>query len=397
MFSSRPHAFFILALFVPCLWIGYLYNVDLIVLFDTTHLLTAQQWERIYSAAGENGSIGRYFYGPFSLILFGLFGFLPYAAVKAIWLIAQSIGYFLFWWLIGELYPWTRERRYFWFWSLFWFLAVNPLHNNFQSNNIQLYLVVALLGAEWLSRSPHRRASWIAGLLIAAAGAVKVFPYLLFGFYWLAKPRLRPALLTGLLVTLGLPFLVFGPERGLFLYRAFLANVATYGQDNSFIRVEDICCLPSLLARHLYYRWGVAETVSGPYIKLFIVALAGIFLIYVWRKAARFNQRPAGYEAVWPFAFTLLAFLNPSTRPHYYVFYLPALAYLLQRWIEQGASVIYKLMVIGSVILIAASQEGVTGKALNNLLEAWSVPTYGMALLCALALQQMLAANRTGD
>lgn len=387
---TRLELALILVLFVPCLWIGILYNVDFIVLYDTMKLLVQGEWTRIYSGLGENGSIGRYFYGPFSLVLYGPLGFLNYHVAKGIWLFFQSVSYFLFWWLLGRLFPVFTNAKAFWVWMLVWVLAVNPLHNNFQSNNIQIFLAVMLIGAEYLSRSEKSRDHLIAGFLITTAGAIKIFPFFIFGFYWLARPKLRKGLLISLIVTTISPFLVFGPATGTLLYKAFLKNLTSYGNENSFIKIDDINCLPSLIARTLH-SFGVSEAAADPVIKLAIIGISGLFLFYVFLRRLRLGDPRYNdyYDSLWTMALTLMAFLNPSTRPHYYIFYVPALAWLAKRIFEGKIGKAETALTAASVVLIALTQEGVVGKSWNNWLEAHSIPTYGMLLLCLLTARQM--------
>jgi len=389
---TRTQSFLILVLFATCLGIGIQYNVDLIVLYDTVRLVVQGQWEKIYSGPGENGSIGRYFYGPFSLLLFSPLGWLSYYGAKAVWLLFQSISYFLFWWLLGEFFP-LRARKAFLLWLLVFIFAINPLHNNFQSNNIQLFLAVMLLGAEWLSRREGKWDGLAAGLLISVAAAVKIFPFFIFAFYWLWRPKLRKGLATGLVVTLVSPYVAFGPTKATLLYQTFLKNLTSYGQDNSFITVDDICCLPSLIARAFHY-FGGTETEADPFIKLAILGISGAFLGFVWlgKKQSKGKEQN---DILWTLAFALMAFLNPSTRPHYYIFYVPALAWLAKRWSDDKAGSWEKFSVLASVGLIALTQEGVTGKGINNLLEAWSIPTYGMLILCLIMTRQLVYLNRT--
>lgn len=388
MFSSWK-LLWILLLFIPCLWMGIRYDVDFIVLYDTARLVVNQELSRIYSNLGVNGSIGRYFYGPFSLVVIFPFGLVSYGVAKGIWLALQTLAYFYFWRRLGKIFPWMDEKAITIPWVLVWLVAINPLHNNFQSNNIQLFLAVMIMAAEQVPGEKYDFKRLIVGLPIAIGAAIKIFPFFLFAFYWLTHDRkVKTELLLALAITIIAPFLVFGWSDGVFLHQAFFTNLTSYGNENSLLTVEDICCLPSLVARWLNaLPVPISEKGSGLVIKLLIVGISAVFLGFTWLKRKRLRESRDAYLSMWTLALALMAFLNPSSRPHYYIFYVPAFAYLGKQWRENLLSKGQKAWLIASVILIAFSQEGVTGKAWNDWLEIRSIPTYGMLILCVLSTQ----------
>ena len=106
------------------------------------------------------------------------------------------------------------------------------------------------------------------------------------------------------------------------------------------------------------------------------------FFAYAWKKRAT-AASDANYSLhLWALASALMVFLNPSTRPHYFIFYVPAFCSLLQILALATEKAYLLLLLSVSTLLIAFTAEGVVGKQLNDKLEMWSVPTVGMLLLC---------------
>jgi hypothetical protein len=380
---KKTHKLFLLfALLVPCWVIAARYDIDLVVLHFTTGLVRDHNYAAVYA---QNGSLGRYFYGPFSLILFNPFAYLPYVVVKWIWIVFQTISFVLFWRFLVRLYPFLDTPTARWSWVLVFIVAINPIHNNFQSNNIQLMLAAVLLGAELLTRVRAPLPQAAGGVLVMIAAGVKVFPIFIATFYLLGKSRpVRYGIYLGTVLVLGLPFLYFGKADALLLYQGFFRNLTTYNTENSLAKVPDILCLPSLLTR-----WFSVETfypeIGPKVIKGVIVALSFLFFFFAWKKQKALPPAEASRESIhlWALAMALMALFNPSTRPHYFIFYVPAFCSLLEmakvqvmtRWFLVGS-------VISATLLIAFTAEGVVGKTINDQLEAWSVPTVGMIILC---------------
>ena len=80
-------------------------------------------------------------------------------------------------------------------------------------------------------------------------------------------------------------------------------------------------------------------------------------------------------------AWALSVFLNPSSRPHYFIFYIPAFCSILEVIYSHSRTWVLTLGLIISTLMIAFTAEGVVGKHWNEILEAASIPTYGMLLL----------------
>jgi alpha-1,2-mannosyltransferase len=359
----------LVALLIPCWVIGIKYEIDLVVLHATAQFIN-HDYTRVYA---QNGNLGRYFYGPFSLVLIKPLGYFSFSVIKYFWLCLQTVCYFLFWKILQDLYPFLKENKYIWGWLLVWIVAINPIHNNFQSNNIQLMLATLLLAAEQLTRSSSATKQAMGGLLVTFAAGIKVFPAFLVIYYFLAKNwTCRRGILVGLVVVLAAPFLCFGGDQALFLYKGFYSNLTTYSVENGLTQVRDILCLPSLLAR-----FGVTDKIS----KAIILGLSALFYLWVLKARPLFNnQRTQGHFLA--MAWSLSVFLNPSTRPHYFIFYVPAFCSIVEIFYAYPISKIWKFALALSTLMIAFTAQGVTGRKLNEVLEFSNVPTYGMLLLC---------------
>ena len=370
---NKTKNFLLFALLIPCWIIASHYNVDLVNLYAAAQY-THSDLTRIYA---QNGNLGRYFYGPFSLILIKPLALYPFEVVKWFWILLQTISYGVFWVFLYRLYPFLKDNKIFWGWLLIWIVAINPIHNNYQSNNIQLMLAALVVVAEVWSRTTSKTKQFLAGALVVLAAMIKVFPLFLVGYYFFFKPaQVRKGLLLSSAVMMAAPLLFFGNTAGMQLYKDFFLNLGTYSVENNFLKVPDILCLPSLLAR-----FGIAPNL----IQMSVVLISIIFFIWVGLRQKDLVQPRLNlhYTAL---AWALCVFLNPSSRPHYFIFYLPAFCSLMEIVYRRTKSAELVIGAIVSTFLIAFTAEGITGKRLNDTFEFKSVPTYGMIILCLILI-----------
>lgn len=363
--------FLLVALLIPCWVIGVQYDIDLVVLHATAQFINSD-YTRVYA---QNGNLGRYFYGPFSLVLIKPLGVLPYVVLKYVWLCLQTVCYFVFWKLLSELYPFLKDRAYFWGWFLVWVISINPIHNNYQSNNIQLMLAALLVLGEWLTRAPSKKKQWLGGMLVTFAAGIKVFPIFLVVFYFIAKNnQTRKGIILGALIVLASPFVFLGLNKAAFLYEGFFLNLTTYTAENSLTATNDILCLPSLMAR-----LGFPSRANHAV----VLVISALFFLWVF-IAQRHQQNTRSELHYLAMAWALSVLLNPSTRPHYFIFYVPAFCSIYELLVNRHNSQLHKIALAIATLLIAFTAEGVVGRNLNEFLEASSVPTLGMIILCVL-------------
>ncbi|MBI1860836.1 MAG: DUF2029 domain-containing protein [Deltaproteobacteria bacterium] len=365
-------------LLIPCWVIGVLYEVDILTAYDVISRIPTDLGG-IYGSP-IRGLLGRYFYPPFTLVFFSPLSGLSFPVFKYVWLALQTLSYGVVWWCLVKLFPqlFRNTARVFWV----WIIAINPLHNNFQSNNIQIWLGALLLLAELLSRRPDFWGPFLAGLLVALTTHIKVYPLFLVVYYFISAGKvMRVGLLSGLVGFALLPLLFFGPNKGADLYRSFFLNLTTYSAENSPIQVSDILCLPSLIARLL--DGSPLALFAGAFTKVITVVASATFFLWCFRTRLRRDQ--------WVLAWLLMALLNPSTRVHYFVFLIPAFAYWAERVSFQRPLdlTLYAL----SILLVAFTMEGVVGKALNNRLEYWNLPTWGIVILAIGVVTNLMRAS----
>lgn len=366
---SRWKLFFLFALLVPCWVIAERYDIDLVNLHVVAEYLHTDV-TRVYA---QNGNYGRYFYGPFSLVLIKPLGLFSYVTVKWFWILLQTVCYVVFWLYLYRLYPFLKSAK--WAWLLVFIVSINPIHNNYQSNNIQLMLAAVILIAEALTYSSSSRALFLAGVLVSLTASIKMFPLFLVVYYFLVKPNAtRIGVVAGMLFAQALPFLYFGWNDGLLFYRDFISNLTTYDKQNSLTGVNDILCLPSLVARWF-------PEMSGWLSKVLILVVSAAFYLWAWLKRDRKDLA----IHFWALANALMVFLNPSTRPHYFIFYVPAFCSMVVFGMRKHKDAPTAQWLTGvACLLIAFTAEGVVGKNWNEYLESRSYPTLGMLLLCGI-------------
>jgi hypothetical protein len=352
------------ALLVASWVISLKYNVDLKVLHAVASWLSTDL-TRVY---GENGSSGRFFYGPVTLLFIVPFAELTYFQTQIYWGIIQTCAFLILFWGVSRSYP-ELWRGPFARWLLFFLFAINPIHNNFQSGNIQLILLSTLWVAEEWGNKGTKGLRCIAGIMAAVLMAIKIFPVFLIPYYLITKDRrFFLGLFLGGFLSVILPFVFFGYAGGELLFREFWNNLFSYQRDNSLLHTPDILCLPSLLSR---------LHVSDILIKGILLAVAAGFYLWLWLKK-RAGTCSAQYREEWALALLFMTLLNPSTRVHYFVFYLPAFASLVE------TSLVLSALVFA---LIGLTMEGVVGKRWNDFLEYQNFPTWG-AILLGLALMK---------
>lgn len=372
MTTIRAQYFLLFVLLFPCWVIAYHYDIDLVNIYAASGFLHSDL-SRVYA---YNANLGRYFYPPVTLTLIYPFAYVSYPVVKTFWIILQTLSYITFWYGFYKLYPKFKEN--FWMWVVVFIVSINPIHNNYQSNNIQLMLIAILIGAEVLSRKENAsllKGPFAAGLLVALASWIKVFPAFMAVYYVLAKPmKAKMGVIVGFFVGLIVPFFFFGTESGLQLYKDFYNGVSTYGNENTS---PDIMCLPSLVERFFTYVVPASKAVISWTTRILSLGIAGVFFAIVY-----FSKRRGIH--LWAAAMALTAFLNPSTRPHYFIFYVPAFASAIQMvWFEKEVAVsrwAHGVVLTLSVLLVAFTTDAVLGKHLNDRVELLSLPTLGSAL-----------------
>jgi hypothetical protein len=194
----------------------------------------------------------------------------------------------------------------------------------------------------------------------------------------------RQGIVLGILFSLVLPFTYYGPTNGIFLFEEFYGGLTRFHETNDLIEKREILCLPSLLVRLFPDRAG-NFSFALQLQKLITLVLSLVYFFSVWasRQGLLKNSRLAVH--LWALGLGLMTFLNPSTRAHYFIFLIPGfcslieLASKIQQRLWQGFLAIAAFLSMG---LLALTTDAIIGKHWNNEFEMWSIPTYGMILLC---------------
>lgn len=378
--------FLIFATFIPCFIIGLGYDMDLVT-FWVAGKHAFEDVSRVYS---QNWDLGRFFYGPISLVILEPLGHLSYAAFKTLSMAFDSICYVVFWVYLFKLYPVLLRPSCILGWFVVWIVTINPIHHNFQSHNIQLILGALFVFSEYLTRQNRRWSQFFGGLLVALAGGVKLFPFFVAALYLVMKKKtVRIGVLSGVILTFVLPFLYFGISDGAFLFKSFLGSLTRFHDTNNLILKAEILSLPSLLARWFPPALG-QEHLATTIQKILTIAISIGFFTFAWRERKSLLKYPRTDTHVWALSLVTLTFLNPSTRAHYFIFLVPAFCSLVEGYQSELAKIPRYFFGIGALVsmaLIALTTDFVIGKNLNDQFEHWNVPTLGtftLLVLCAL-------------
>lgn len=157
-------------------------------------------------------------YPPFAALMFAPLALFPYAVAKALFTLAMLIS-------LGLLgFGLVRRSRFAIPGEALLFMMVSfPVLALVERGQVDSALVYLVVLAYWVSQ--YRHGSWLAALLIGAAGAFKIFPILALVFYGVRRQwRLVAGTLLWAAGLVLVPYIYFGNEvYGHFLQRTFPA------------------------------------------------------------------------------------------------------------------------------------------------------------------------------
>jgi hypothetical protein len=365
--------FAVFILLIPCVGIGLKPGNDLSVYYRVAQYLIRGDVGRIYP---DSAQLGNFFYGPLSFVFLYPLGFFSFEMAHWFWLGLEIFFYFLFWQSLARLFPelWGKGRWYLW--ALLWCFSIKPIHASFQSYNIQLMIAGILLWAVLGARSQSPSKQFLSGFFVFLTAGLKVFPLLMVVYLFIVgNTRVRAGLIFGFLASVGAPFILFGPAEAIELHRQFALHLLTYTDTYSLSTEVVNLSLPSLITKWAepYFSAGAI----GWFIRIFSAAILLIF--FSWA----FVRRPL--QGIWApaLAFALMALLNVSSRPDYFVFYVPAFAAVLTSWkTSEEAGLFVPVATVVSFALMALISHWTLGP-LNHQLEAIRIPVLGAILLCS--------------
>ncbi len=377
--NKLPLALLILLL-IPCWGIAWKPGGDLGVYYKASQWLQNGLISTLYS---NNAEIGNFFYGPFGLALLKPLSSLSFENANRLWLFLQTLSYSIFWFFLFKLFPelWDSQRR--WLFILTWVVSIKPIHASFQSHNVQLIFAALLILSEWFSNSEKKAHQLLSGILVVLLASIKIYPGFIALYYFLIKrPQVKWGLFLGGLISLVFPALTFGIKSGFSLPVEFIQNALHYHQVYDLSKDVVSLSLPSLLTTWLPSAWiskGAVTLIVGS-VSLFYFCWA-----FTQRKVLNFSENRNAWALLW----TTMAMLNSTTRPDYFIYFVPSFASLPLLIEHSSKKLIYQLGTFISILLIAFITEWTLGsRELTHYLESIRIPVLGIILLC---LMQFLA------
>ena len=353
-------------LLATCWGIGFKPGGDLNVYHQAAQWIASGKTDHIYR---DNAQIGNFFYGPIAFTLLRPFGELQIETMNWIWLGLQTVAFLFFWIGLTRLFPTA------WF-LLAWVSSIKPIHASFQSHNVQLMFAAILVWAEIGSRQSNKIKQAAAGAVVVLLTAIKIYPGFIALYYLLRRPNpVRYGLLIGTALAALIPILTFGPRLGAYLPFEFVKTALTYHHVYDLGLDTVSLSLPSLLAR-----WAPQLWLDYELIPIVVGIIAALFFV----------RRPAPEPRNWALALALMGLLNSTTRPDYFIFFVPAFCALS----ELRNSISTKVGIAISLLLIAFITEWtLQSRDLSHRLESWRVPVLGIMLLCSLLWFQSVSEN----
>lgn len=370
----------VLLLLIPCWGIAWKPGGDLGVYYRASTWLLQGWVSKLYS---ENAEIGNFFYGPFGLSLLKPLALLSFDKANLLWLILQTMAYLFFWRNLFFIFPELLQPEKLRLFLLVWLVSIKPIHASFQSHNVQLIFAALLSWVEISRFSEKNFLQAAAGSVVTLLTSIKIYPAFLTIYYLIrGSGGVRLGLFFGGLVSILVPMVVFGFSAGLSLPFQFVENAVKYHQVYDLAKDVVSLSLPSLLATWLPKNW-----VAGGAIGLTTLLISTLFFLWVYLSSRKL--KPKDNRHLWAFGWSMMGLLNSTTRPDYFIYFVPAFASLPILTSHSIGKNRYRLGITISVLLIAFITEWTLGsRELTHYLEGLRVPVLGVLLLC---LMQFLA------
>lgn len=373
---SKPKALLslLILLLIPCWGIAWKPGGDLGVYYQASEWIQKGWVDRLYS---NNAEIGNFFYGPFGLALLKPLALLTFKQANFLWLFLQTIAYVTFWHFIFKFFPELMEPKRIGLLLLTWIVSIKPIHASFQSHNVQLMFAALLLVAEWGSETSKPATKIFSGILVSLIASIKIYPAFI-GVYFLIRKSnwVRLGLFLGGLLSLLFPIWVFGFHIGSTLPLEFVRNALDYHKVYDLSKDVVSLSLPSLLTTWLPKAW-----ISRGAVSLVVGFLAIGYL--GWTLQHRSSRAPKLERYFLAFSWAMMAMLNSTTRPDYFIFFVPAFVSIPLLTQTTPSRKLYLSGIFISVCLIAFITEWTLGsRELTHYLESLRIPVLGILLLC---------------
>jgi Glycosyltransferase family 87 len=372
--KKRIPYFLLAVLLLPCWGIALKPGGDLGVYYQASTWLQKGWVARLYS---DNAEIGNFFYGPFGLAILKPLAFLTLPQANVLWLGLQTLSYVVFWTLLVKVFPELIEAQHIWLFILIWIASVKPIHASFQSHNVQLMFAAILIAAELGSHSRQKWLQWASGAAVTLVASIKIYPAFIAISYLLTKPiDVKKGLFLGGIISLVTPLAVFGPSVGAVLPQQFITNALHYHRVYDLAKDTVSLSLPSLLTTWFPSVW---ITHGGVGLIVGVCALAVFTFNFSHRKKLTYPQE----RYFWSFLWAMMALLNSTTRPDYFIYFVPAFGSIVLLSQTSPHRKQYQWGLAASLVLIAFITEWTLGsRELTHYLESLRIPVLGILLLC---------------
>ena len=250
-------------------------------------------------------------YPPFAAVVFYPLTLVPFGLLALVWqlgIVAALYGVVRTSQRLLTTAPRHDARRVAMLWTAIG-IWTEPLRSTFDYGQINVVLVLAVLGAVYSSRW------WLSGLLVGLAAGVKLTPAVS-GLYFLGARRWGAAVFSAVVfvATVGLSFLVVG-DQARFYFTDLLGDADRVG--------------PVGTSFNQSWRGAVSRIVGydagyGPWVVAGIVVTAALALL-AWRAVGGAQDRLAAIVIVQLFGLLL----SPISWTHHWVWVIPLMIWLL--------------------------------------------------------------------
>ena len=374
MLRTKFPLLLLILLLIPCWGIGWKPGGDLGVYYQASQWLQKGWVTKIYS---DNSEIGNFFYGPLGLAILKPLSLLSMYQANILWLALQTLAYVFFWRSLFKIFPELLEPKGIKLFLLVWLVSIKPIHSSFQSHNVQLMFAALLICSEVSFRSTGKHREWFGGMTVSLLSSIKIYPAFLAIYYFLKrKSTIVLGLILGGILSLIIPCFVFGFSTGISLPISFVENARKYHAVYDLAKDVVSLSLPSLLATWLPKSWLANGAIA---ITVGIISL----LFFSWVAIKNKNLKTKDERGLWALSWAMMGLLNSTTRPDYFIYFVPAFS-SLPLWIsQQPRKGLFKLGVTISVVLIAFITEWTLGsRELTHYLEGLRIPVLGIIILC---------------
>lgn len=267
--------------------------------------------------------------------------------------------------------------------------------DNMANLQINMYmLLMALLSIHFFIKGKY---AWV-GLFLALSISLKIYTIFLL-FYFIYKRAFRPVLWTFFFILFfnGITALLFGWEEAMGYYHYWANEVApksikvqhknqslfgmflrffTNGDLGNGLHVNILSLDPKSVTKSIYV----------------VVALASTYPAYLFRKKLK-DKGSIASHLEYAFIFAAIPLLSPLAWKYYFIFLWPAyflsyyLLYQQSLPFAQKTIVWLKRFFLLSILLTVFSTELFTGRYFSDVLESYSVVTFGALILLGIVLR----------